>query len=153
MLSPLCKWKHRPPCLSWALHASPRRGSPQLKSTALPGVQEAGEARPTAPSAGGRWRAAGHPPALNKGRLGAYLALPTGRSSWKEALRSADCATRGRSDTRRCGAWVGLVLTEPHCKAGGTALPAPSPLPAPSSFSVLKTGKLRPKGVTACGWA
>ena len=56
-----------------------------------------------------------------------------------------------------CGDWASLLLRPgPHrasCKARGAALPCPPPSPAPSSFSDLKTWKLRPKEVTARGWA
>ena len=192
MLSPLCKWKHHSSCLSWALHASPRGGSPSLspQRRLLDRRWRAGEAAPTAPPAGAQGEGRGRqpqpkstaPPAsaqvegsrpspsLEQGQAGG---LP-GPSHRQKILEGSTEVSRLRNERKGlipgAGPWdlqwtlpgpvgtgppsfSGVVLTEPHCKAGDTALPCPPRSPAPSSFSVLKTGKLRPKEVTACGWA
>lgn len=172
MLSPLCKWKHHPPCLSWALHASPLGGglslSPQCRLVEC--RWRAGEAAPTAPPAGLQVEGSRPSPSLEQGQAGGLPGPSHRQKILEESTEVSRLRNEGKGLIPSAGPWdlqwtlpgpvgtgppsfSGVVLTEPHCKAGDTALPCPPRSPAPSSFSVLKTGKLRPKEVTACGWA
>lgn len=149
-----------------------RGGSPHSATcwSAGGGQGEAAPAKSTAPPAGLQVEGSRPSPSLEQGQAGGLPGPSHRQKILEESTEVSRLRNEGKGLIPSAGPWdlqwtlpgpvgtgppsfSGVVLTEPHCKAGDTALPCPPRSPAPSSFSVLKTGKLRPKEVTACGWA